>query len=173
MWRSRIRLRRTSVFSYLTGSLLCFWCCVLLVFFSFSLPLSWPPSAVKRRNQPVRDAKKRGKALALSFVLSALHRQFVILANHERSTAKKREGERERARLISLSLSILLSLFPFSLSLSLSLSIFLYISWLSGLFFLLFRLPVLARFSVAKAFLAGRREEGSVKHQVVCAYTLV
>ena len=167
MWRSRIRLRRTSVFSYLTGSLLCFWCCVFLVFFSFSLPLSWPPSAVKRRNQPVRDAKKRGKALALSFVLSALHfwsvsqsvcrcsvaRQFVILANHERSTAKKeREKESEPGWFRYRCQSCFRFFRSLSLSLSLSLYLSLYILVVWVIFFFSFDCRCLLAFQLLRHF---------------------
>lgn len=133
MWRSRIRLRRTSVFSYLTGSLLCFWCCVLLVFFSFSLPLSLGRHQLSNAViSPSETPKREGKlSLFLSFwVHCILVGQSVCLSLLGRSPichlgqswtvdGKKREGERERARLISLSLSILLSLFPFSLYLSL------------------------------------------------------
>lgn len=82
----------------------------------------------------------------------------------------RRQKKRGRKRASPADFVIVVNLaFAFSV-LSLYLSLYILVVWV---IFLLFRLPVLARFSVAKAFLAGRREEGSVKHQVVCAHTLV
>ncbi len=162
MWRSRIRLRRTSVFSYLTGSF-------SLAFFYFFAPgagylryflLLCSPSAVKHRNQPVTEGNtvcfffffgKRESIFALLQLLvsqsvldglSLLGRSPIchlrpIMVNAGGRTnggqSEREKIEKERVRVRAARLISLSLSILLTLSLSLSLSIFIYYIFLGCL----------------------------------------